>query len=42
MGDHINMDLQEEERGGMDWIKLTQDRDRCRTLVNSVMNMRVA
>jgi len=26
--------------GGMDWIELVQDSDRCRTLVNTVMNLR--
>jgi hypothetical protein len=26
---------------GMDWIDLAQDRDRCRALVNAVMNLQV-
>jgi hypothetical protein len=27
--------------GGIDWIELVQHRDRCRALVNAVMNLRV-
>ena len=27
--------------GGMDWIELAQDRDRCSALVNTVLNLRV-
>ena len=39
--DNIRMDLQEVECGYMDWIGLDQDRDRWRTLVSAVMNLRV-
>ena len=39
--DNITMDLQEVECGYVDWIELAQDRDRWRTLVSSVMNLRV-
>ena len=40
-GDNIRTDLQEVECGYMDWIRLAQDRDRWRTLVSAVMNLRV-
>jgi len=39
--DNIKMDLQELGLGGMDWIELAQYRDRWRTLVTLVMNLRV-
>jgi len=39
--DNIKMDLQEVGYGGVDWIRLAQDRNRCRALVNAVMNLRV-
>ena len=39
--DNIRMDLQEVGCGYVDWIGLAQDRDRWRTLVSVVMNLRV-
>ena len=38
---NIRMDLQKVGCGYMDWIGLAQDRDRWRTLVSAVMNLRV-
>ena len=39
--DNIRKDLQEVRCGYVDWIGLAQDRDRWRTLVSTVMNLRV-
>jgi len=39
--DNIRMDLQEVGCGYMDWIGLAQDRERWRTLLSAVMNLRV-
>ena len=39
--DNIRMYLQEVGCGYMDWIGRAQDRDRWRTLVSAVMNLRV-
>ena len=39
--DNIRMDLQEVGCVCMEWIGLAQDRDRWRTLVSAVMNLRV-
>ena len=39
--DNIRTDLQEVRCGYMDWIGLAQDRDRWRTLVSAVMDLRV-
>ena len=39
--DNIRIDLQEVGCRYMDWIGLAHDRDRCRTLVSAVMNLRV-
>jgi len=39
--DNIRMDFQEVGCGYMNWIGLAQIRDRWRTLVSAVMNLRV-
>jgi len=39
--DNSMMDLQEVGCGYMDWIGMAQDRDKWRTLVSAVMNLRV-
>jgi hypothetical protein len=39
--DNIRMNLVEVEWGDVDWIGLAKDRNRWRTLVNSVLNLRV-
>ena len=39
--DNIKIDLQEVGDESLDWIQLTQDRDRWRALVNAVMKLRV-
>jgi hypothetical protein len=39
--DNIKINLLEIDWGGVDWIGLTQDKDKWRALVNAVMNLRV-
>jgi hypothetical protein len=39
--DNIKMDLREIRFGDVDWIHCTQDRDRWRAVVNTVMNLQV-
>jgi hypothetical protein len=39
--EYIEMDLLEIGWGGVDWIGPLQDRDKWRSLVNAVMNLRV-
>jgi hypothetical protein len=39
--DGIRMDLRETGLGGVDWIRLSQDRDRWRAVVGAVMKLLV-
>jgi hypothetical protein len=39
--DNIKMDLRDIGWNGTNWIDLAQDRDQFRSLVNTVMNLRV-
>jgi hypothetical protein len=39
--DKIRMDLIEVGRGDVDWIRLAQNRDRWRALMNSILNLLV-
>jgi hypothetical protein len=39
--DGIRMDLREIRLGGVDWIRLSQDRDRWRAVVSAVMNLQI-
>jgi hypothetical protein len=39
--DGIRMDLREIGLGGVDWTRLSQDRDWWRAVVSAVMNLRV-
>jgi hypothetical protein len=39
--DNIKINLQEVGWKGVDWIDMTEDRDRWRAVVSAVMNLRV-
>jgi hypothetical protein len=38
--DRIRIDFREIGWGSVEWIKLAQDRGRCRTVVNTVVDLR--
>jgi hypothetical protein len=39
--DNIKIGIREIEKNGVDSIDLAQDRDQCRAVVNTVMNLRI-
>jgi hypothetical protein len=39
--DGVRMDLRENGLGGVDWIRLAQDRGRWRAVVSAVTNLRI-
>jgi hypothetical protein len=39
--DNMKMNLKERGWNGMDWIDMAHDRDQCRALVNTALNLRV-
>jgi hypothetical protein len=39
--DNIRLDLGERGWEGVDWMRLTQDRDQWRALINTVINLKV-
>jgi hypothetical protein len=39
--DNIKMDLREIAWDGVEWIDMAQDRDQWRSLVNTVLNLRL-
>jgi hypothetical protein len=40
--DNIKKDLRKIRLGVMDWIDLAQDKDQCRAIVYTVMNLQVS
>jgi hypothetical protein len=38
---NIKLDLVEIGLGSVDWIGLAQDKEKCRAIVNAVMNLRI-
>jgi len=42
MEDNIRVDIKEIGREGVYWLRLAQDREQWRDLVNTVMNLRIS